>query len=380
MLYCGDCLEVMRGMESETIDAIVTDPPYGISFMGKEWDHGVPGVEFWAEALRVAKPGTHMLAFGGTRTFHRLTCAIEDAGWEIRDCVMWVYGSGFPKSHNLSDKWQGWGTALKPAWEPIVLARKPLIATVVENVLKYGTGAINIDGCRIGEEKIVTKGIRNGTGNSLEWSKSISSKEWQGGINVGRFPANVIHDGSDEVLQLFPESNGQQGDVRGTEQSYSGSDDTNCYGIYGRIRSDRRGDSGSAARFFYCAKASKADRNHGLNHMPKKAGGMISNTSGQHITRRDTEYEPTSQSNIHPTVKPVELMRYLCRLITPPNGIVLDPFMGSGSTGVAALQEGFNFTGIEINKEYFEIARERIKATPKQGRLFETDAPREEIA
>jgi len=292
----------------------VTDPPYGLSFMGKGWDHGVPGVEFWAEAMRVAKPGAHLLAFGGTRTYHRLACAIEDAGWEVRDCVMWVYGSGFPKSLDVSKaidkaagakrevvgsavtapatddarKWQGWGTALKPAWEPIIVARKPLVGTVAASVLEHCTGAINVDGCRIGmmtQEEIARSG-RSTTGmfakGGLDWSRS--GKEPQ-----GRWPANFIHDGSEEATAPM----------------------------------------GEAARYFYCAKASKADRGEG---------------------------------NSHPTVKPTELMRYLCRLVTPPGGVVLDPFMGSGSTGKAASLESFRFIGIEREAEYAEIARHRIQA------------------
>ena len=336
----------MSTMDAGSVDSIVCDPPYGLSFMGKGWDHGVPGVEFWTEALRVAKPGAHLLAFGGTRTYHRLACAIEDAGWEIRDCVMWVYGSGFPKSHDVSkaiDKaagaergrqtvrsksvstcyaqdewtrlnagtvldakaitpeaaqWSGWGTALKPAWEPIIVARKPLCGTVAENVLTHGTGGINVDGCRVGTETITQRhtdfslahGNKLGAGNTRSGDGTTTQ-------TVGRWPANLIHDGSDEVLGL----------------------------------------TGIAARFFYCAKASKADRD-ARNH--------------------------------HPTVKPTDLMRYLCRLVTPPDGMVLDPFMGSGSTGKAALLEGFNFTGIELSPEYVEIANRRISHEREKAALL----------
>ena len=332
-IIVGDCLEAMRGMDAASVDAIVTDPPYGLSFMGKHWDHGVPGVDFWVEALRVAKPGAHLLAFGGTRTYHRLACAIEDAGWEVRDCIAWVYGSGFPKSHNLRGDWHGWGTALKPAFEPIIVARKPLIGTVAENVTTHGTGAINVDGCRVGTD--------GGTRRSGQAPYSESG--WRTGheiveLNAGRWPANLIHDGSAEVVGLFPSSKGQQGDVRGTEKSRTGGEGTSCYGEYGRVPAVKRGDSGSAARFFYCAKASKADRGEG---------------------------------NAHPTVKPTALMRYLCRLVTPPGGIVLDPFAGSGSTGKGAVLEGFNFIGIELDAEYAEIARARIgNATPADKGLF----------
>jgi site-specific DNA-methyltransferase (adenine-specific) len=331
-IICGDCLEVMASMPESSVDAIVTDPPYGLSFMGKDWDHGVPGEAFWREALRVAKPGAHLLAFGGTRTHHRLMCAIEDAGWEIRDCFGWLYGSGFPKSLNLKDKWQGWGTALKPAWEPIVLARKPLIGTVAQNVLEHGTGALNIDGCRVETEESLQRPERKGLGVSGGWANYKQEPGLYGTPKgLGRFPANLIHDGSDEVEAVFPESKGQQGDVKGTEKSRPGVG-TNCYGEYGRIATPKRGDSGSASRFFYCAKASASERGEGNNH---------------------------------PTVKPQALMQYLCRLVTPPGGVVLDPFAGSGSTLLAALKEGFCFIGIEQEEKYCEIARRRVaEATP----------------
>ena len=404
-LHHGDCLEVLRSMPDCSVDSIVTDPPYGLSFMGKKWDYDVPSVDVWVECLRVLKPGGHLLAFAGTRTQHRMAVRIEDAGFEIRDMIAWVYGSGFPKSHDVSkaidkrggaqvawfgpwfrkwreqndvsqkqvaalfpsktggltgcvanwelgfnmptpeqfnlirDKfglpfdsideaerevvghhktdmgglggerlgqvggnitapstdaakqWQGWGTALKPALEPITVARKPLVGTVAENVLQYGTGAINVD-----------------------WGR----------VEGGRWPANFIHDGSEEVLGLFPQS-----------KSTGGTNPSNPNVIYGKRDSltyFNYGDSGSAARFFYCAKASKADR--GENH--------------------------------HPTVKPTDLMRYLCRLVTPPNGIVLDPFNGSGSTGCAAVLEGFQYIGIEREAEYIAISEKRIEARSKQ--------------
>jgi DNA modification methylase len=424
----GDCREVMAQMEPESVDAIVCDPPYGLSFMGKGWDHGVPGEEFWIEALRVAKPGTHLIAFGGTRTFHRLTCAIEDAGWEIRDCLSWLYGSGFPKSLDVGKaidrrrddteqiyrvtawirearnaaglsnrdineafgfagmmaghwttaksqpsvptldqvpkllallgvddppeeigrllldlngrkgqpgenwwkrekvgvksagiavpgegvrhtvggsravevpittptteaarQWHGWGTALKPAWEPAILARKPLIGTVAANVLEHGTGAVNVDGCRVGAE--VTTTVRSGnSGAHGRYGKDdrVFTRE----NPPGRWPANVMHDGEAGL--------------------------------------------GEWSRYFYCAKASKRDRGEG---------------------------------NSHPTVKPNALMRYMVRLVTPPGGIVLDPFCGSGSTIVAAQDEGFDAIGIEQDPAYVEIARGRIKSPA--GALFQ---------
>lgn len=308
----GDCLAVMREMPDASVDAVVTDPPYGLAFMGKRWDYDVPGVEVWAECLRVLKPGGHLLAFAGTRTQHRMAVRIEDAGFEIRDMIAWVYGSGFPKSHNLKGEWQGWGTALKPALEPITVARKPLIGTVAENVLEHGTGALNVDGCRVA---------------SGEANAAIEKAN-----TLGRWPANLIHDGSEEVVNCFPQAKGQQGALTGAEPS---SKTTNAFGEFScRTPSEPRGDSGSAARFFYCAKASKADR---------------------------------GSANNHPTVKPTDLMRYLCRLVTPPGGIILDPFAGSGSTGKAAALEGFRFIGIEREAEYVEIARARISHAQERG-------------
>ena len=363
----------MAGLPAASVDAVVCDPPYGLSFMGKDWDHGVPGVAFWSAALRVAKPGSHLLAFGGTRTFHRLAVAIEDAGWEIRDTVMWVYGSGFPKSHNVGkgiDKaagaerevvgghkklgyskmkvdqgarpnldcagndgqpitapateaarqWDGWGTALKPAWEPIIVARKPLEGTVAANVLAHGTGALNIDGCRVGSgvRPLIIKTGAKSPGSSFD---TAHSRQDTAGTTTGRWPANLIHDGSDEVLAGFP-----QRDVGGERTEYSTAGHAGLYAQGGRSLVGY-GDTGSAARFFYCAKASKADRDEG---------------------------------NMHPTVKPTALMRYLCKLVTPPAGTVLDPFMGSGSTGKAARMDGFGFIGIEQDAEYIAIARARI--------------------
>lgn len=385
-IFLGDCRDVLPTMEPNSIDAIITDPPYGLSFMGKDWDHGVPGAHFWAEALRVAKPGAHLLAFGGTRTYHRLTCAIEDAGWEIRDCLMWVYGSGFPKSKNLDGDWDGWGTALKPAWEPIILARKPLIGTVDMNVQEHGTGALNIDGCRI-------PGARPDTTRGAIGTRAMAgAKKAQGRIvddGRGRWPANLIHDGSDEVLAAFPEAPGQLADASTNNSSRK---TQNTYGAMKRgnetsadIENDgavgfkmkpgaRRLDAGSAARFFYCAKASKQDRDDGLEHMPKKLFGMSGGAAaaavrGEHYDNCDGGVNKTTlRRNFHPTVKPIELMRYLCRLVTPPRGTVLDAFMGSGSTGKAAVLEGFLFVGIERDAEYIDIARARISAAEEECR------------
>jgi len=480
-LLIGDCLDKLKDLADDSIDAIVTDPPYGLSFMGKKWDYDVPAVEVWRQCLRVLKPGGHLLAFAGTRTQHRMAVNIEDAGFEIRDMIAWVYGSGFPKSldvskaidkrrddtnaihtvvrwleskrqaagvsrqdverhfgtqnigqalftitpgsssrvatweqwqelkslfgfddsmdaevwrlngrkgkpgeawesrpitgihgqstaqqvwmQNYSDhvalppkerrdiaatdaarQWQGWGTALKPALEPITVARKPLVGTVAANVLEHGTGAINVDGCRVegvppmrpqpklGVRERVAYGFGTGTGRNGEVSQA-----------PGRWPANLIHDGSDEVVGLFPVTTQAGSAVRNNKRNPYGNERTWSVSETPAQQTAGYTDSGSAARFFYCAKASKADRN---------SGGVNCN---------------------HPTVKPTDLMRYLCRLVTPPDGTVLDPFMGSGSTGKAAMLEGFKFVGIEREPEYADIAKARIEAavkSVKQGELL----------
>lgn len=420
-LKLGDCLDVLRTLPDNSVDAIVTDPPYGLSFMGRKWDYDVPSIEVWAECLRVLKPGGHMLAFAGTRTQHRMAVRIEDAGFEIRDMIAWLYGSGFPKSLDVSkaiDKaadaerevlfegkavkrmipgadqsatgswiknngrefvptvtapatdaaaqWQGWGTALKPALEPITVARKPLVGTVAANVLEHGTGALNIDGCRVaaeygGRPLREVAALRDGvqyTGNALAGrvDGSLASSKAVGSTDLGRWPANLIHDGSDEVLVAFPEAKGQQGDLKGHNK-----DRQSPNGVFGkfapakdhaaRIESDT-----SAARFFYCAKASRADRNEGT------ASGSTP-AVGANATMREREQAdwPARNGNHHPTVKPTDLMAYLCRLVTPPGGTVLDPFMGSGSTGKAAIREGFRFIGIEREAEYLAIAKVRIE-------------------
>jgi DNA modification methylase len=380
-LMRGDCREQMMQAEPCSVDSIVTDPPYELGFMGKGWDRS--GVAFdpstWTAALRVLKPGGHLVAFGGTRTYHRMVCAIEDAGFEIRDQLAWIYGSGFPKSHN--GEWGG--TALKPAWEPIVLARKPLIGTVEANWQKYGTGALNIAECRIGtgDDKATggTGGIpcrhsehesRTGEASANRRYDTVGGTDFamtpgpRGGDPLGRWPANIIHDGSDEVLAAFPDAPGQQGDLSGHSR------DRLSLGIFGDMKAARdalaRGDDGSAARFFYCAKASGEDRNEGCSGLPERTGGMVSNTSGQHITRRDGG-APGPRANHHPTVKPTDLMRWLTRLVTPKGGLVLDPFMGSGSTGKAAMLEGFRFIGMDLSDEYIEIARARIDFAARQG-------------
>jgi DNA modification methylase len=408
-LLHGDCLEQMKTLEDNSVDAIVSDPPYGISFMAKKWDYDVPSVEVWKEAMRVLKPGGHALIACGTRTQHRMVCNIEDAGFEIRDVVSWIYGSGFPKSLNISkaiDKaagaerevvgersrfgdganrrlenagakgrtgvkfgyahtkkedsggsgavgvvpitapatdeakqWDGWGTALKPSVEFFTLCRKPLSEkTVAANVLKWGTGGINIDGCRV-------EGISDSDKNNFHQNRK-TIKEYKGDDTLyklgtkkvcsaenpqGRFPANLIHDGSQEVLDLFPET--KSGDFTQRGQS-ANTVQPNGWKTGDRNYKKFKGDQGSAARFFYVPKASKKDRNEGNNH---------------------------------PTVKPTALMAYLCRLITPTGGVVLDPYMGSGSTGKAAVREGFSFVGIELDPDYYEICKARVTAETQEN-------------
>ncbi|MBV4490918.1 DNA-methyltransferase [Pseudomonas oryzicola] len=379
MLHLGDCIEAMRDMPDNSIDSIVTDPPYGLSFMGKRWGYDVPSVNIWAECLRVLKPGGHLLAFAGTRTQHRMAVRIEDAGFEIRDMIAWVYGSGFPKSHNLGGAWQGWGTALKPALEPITMARKPLIGTVATNVLTHGTGALNIDGCRIGDSKSVPASLsRAAAGNSLSGSADGSLRRETGDEsgrdpNVGRWPANLIHDGSPVALEQFPDAPGQlanastNSEARKTQNAYGAmrrgrgeepSANSSNAGLVGfRMKpGERRMDSGSAARFFYCAKASRADRNDGL-----PVGEQPAVAAGATMRERENADWPKRNGNHHPTVKPTDLMAYLLRLVTPPGGTALDPFMGSGSTGKAAMREGFNFIGCELDPEYLAIAKGRIE-------------------
>ena len=374
-LHHGDCLEVMPTLDADSVDAIISDPPYGLSFMGKAWDHGVPGEVFWREALRVAKPGAHLLAFGGTRTFHRLTVAIEDAGWEIRDCVMWVYGSGFPKSHN--GEWGG--TALKPAWEPIIVARKPLIGTVAANVLVHGTGGMNIDACRVDGEP--TSGSGANMSNDV-YGKYQDIKVGKPNVvsNQGRFPANLIHDGSDEVVAAFPQTTSPAQ----YEKKKAGWLTPGSTHPANDLQSREYGDTGSAARFFYCAKASKADRNEGLDEFEDKENAHstygIHSDEGLIHNNRNPENRTRAQKNHHPTVKPTALMRYLCKLVTRLGGTVLDPFCGSGSTGKAAILEGFKFIGIEKDAEYFSIAEARINfASLNSGTALEIGHSQNEL-
>jgi site-specific DNA-methyltransferase (adenine-specific) len=356
-VHNGDCLDVMAGMADNSVDAVVTDPPYGLTFLGKDWDRGVPGVPFWEQALRVAKPGAHLLAFGGTRTYHRLACAIEDAGWEVRDCLAWVYGSGFPKSHN--GPWGG--TALKPAYEPIILARKPLCGTVAANVAAWGCGGLNVDGCRVetGEVTGWGGGGSDGFGGYGGGAPRPAS---------GRFPANLVHDGSDEVLAGFPVTGAAKASMRGLQHSGRHGGMADLGGNIADGTDYVRGHDdlgGSAARFFYCAKASRGEREAGLwwDFEQKARPTMGSGIGGQPDQTRQ------NNRNIHPTIKPIALMRWLVRLVTPPRGLVLDPFTGSGTTGCAAVLEGMAFVGAELSAEYAEIARARIAHHAAQGVL-----------
>jgi DNA modification methylase len=467
-LHHGDCLDVLKTLADCSVDAIVTDPPYGLGkepdpvkvmaawilqgyfevqgkgFMGKKWDAFVPPPIVWKEVFRVLKPGGHLLAFAGTRTQDWMAMSLRFAGFEIRDMIFWCYGQGFPKSLDVSkaiDKaagaerevvgrairpdgttretvggrestpfvasavdgdafitapateaakqWEGWGTALKPALEPITLARKPPIGTIAANVLEHGTGGLNIDGCRVecrGES--LRGGAADGSsankvheGWDRPWkndpearlaAKIRSNQNQDKAEQLGRFPANFIHDGSEQVLALFPETTSgmilphHKQNCESTKYSYEGG--------YKEKSIVSHGDSGSAARFFYCAKASRDDRDEGCGALPLQVhqsgmgGAMPVDDDGNDRDR----FKATSR-NPHPTVKPTDLMRYLCRLITPPGGIVLDPFTGSGSTGKAAMAEGFRFIGIEREAEYIEIARARISAEadkPRQLSLF----------
>ena len=390
--------------EGVQVESVVTDPPYELGFMGKSWD--ASGIAFdkktWELAFQLLKPGGYLLAFSASRNYHRMAVAVEDAGFEIRDQIMWIYGSGFPKSLNIgmgvdkkqgnervtvgertrnvkpfdddngwnsnnttgnhiytkgNSEWEGWGTALKPAHEPIVMARKPLEGTVVDNVLEHGVGGINIDECRVGkeilEEQIAGRSNKIGT---FERKDMITPKR------EGRYPANVMHDGSDVVNDIFPNSKGSSGNGNAKVGETS----------KGAIPL-RRGeaplynDEGSASRYFYCPKTSKSERNQGLVEFDDK---QYSHDGRKKSIENPYQRNKSISKNSHPTVKPVELMKYLCRLVTPKGGTVLDPFMGSGSTGMAAKDEGFDFIGIEREKEYFEISEQRIKTTAPLSEFF----------
>lgn len=502
VLHGADCRDVLRGLDDNSIDSVVCDPPYALvsivkrfgkpgsapakgndaymrasaGFMGRQWDTGEVAfaVEFWAEVLRVLKPGGHVVAFSGTRTYHRMAVAIEDSGFEIRDQLGWLYGSGFPKSHDVSKgidrvggmppseqaalltvkreaaglsreelaekvgctpssvrdweegrarvsggaiehitpskayraalavllgysaderrlvgvatdrrddgtvygvghtgdlttgghtdlaaQWQGWGTALKPAWEPICLARKPLIGTVAENVLEHGTGALNIDGCRVEGAPEPTRFDPAKHGHD-GWRMDATGEQCAANASpLGRWPANIVHDGSDEVVAAFPVTSASSGRPRHNSEFKPVAKGRDLpHTTFGH-----NDNGGSAARFFYCAKASRADRDEGLDGFEQReAAAMQGNlTSGQRLAGNGAPIATPKRANTHPTVKPTELMRWLCRLVTPPGGVILDPFMGSGSTGKAAVWEGMRFVGCEREAEYLPIAEARIR-------------------
>ena len=456
-LLKGDCLQKLKELKDNSVDSVVTDPPYGIGFMNKEWDSpkkhrelvereqkrsekrykegkspakgtfskGVqPGLaiggakegkwfeewtEQWAkEAYRVLKPGGYVLSFCAPRMYHRMASGIEDAGFQIRDQIMWVFGSGFPKSHNIGkavdklqgnerevvgveDKgkqdlqfqgysgtvthtkgnspYEGWGTALKPAHEPIVMARKPFKGSVAQNVLEYGTGGINIDECRIEGKPRTTHKDGNYTGKyENATSYKVPENTFNGEAPEGRFPANIIFD--EEAGKILDEQSGELTFSYAINSSRKKEYNNSSYGISGPTADSSKADygkKGGASRFFYCPKASKKDRNDGCNELEEKTtrGALGLNKVGGNPTGNDKDGNRKSQ-NIHPTVKPTDLMSYLVRLVTPKGGTVLDPFMGSGSTGKASVREGMDFIGIEREDEYMEIAKTRIEHEEKK--------------
>jgi site-specific DNA-methyltransferase (adenine-specific) len=414
--------------------------------MNKKWDYDVPSVEFWKEVYRVLKPGGHVLSFGGTRTYHRMVVNMEDAGFEIRDQIMWIYGSGFPKSHNIGkgvdkkfgnerevvgekigkinlndikegdksfyenawlsknyiniditkgqSEWEGWGTALKPANEPICLARKPLSEkTIVDNVIKWGTGGINIDGCRIGTDGGTKKVDIDKDSNTLfDGGRHNSGKIEE--LGEGRFPANILFD--EEAAQILDEQSGITKTTADKNYKYSNTDCSDSSNTFkGRGKYTPREDKGGASRFFYIAKVSKKERNLGLepvevfHQRPRREDGSVIYKEKNYdewleainkLPRRDKtskaaaeeklQTQSTSLKNTHPTLKPINLMTYLCRMITPPGGIVLDPFMGSGSTGISACLEGFRFVGMELDEDYFKIAEARVNNFEEYRKLL----------
>ena len=426
----GNNLDLLPTLEANSVDSIVTDPPYELGFMGKKWDStGIAyNVELWKECLRVLKPGGHLLSFGGTRTWHRIAVAIEDAGFEVRDSIAWMYGSGFPKSldvakaiegklttgssnkkdfknlngeqvtrgdwgiaaqqftHGQRDtnydltagetrlgkleattpeaqQWEGWGTALKPAFEPIIVARKPLIGTVAENVLTYGTGGLNIDGSRVGTREKDESGWAK-TGSKASENVSLGrqyDREPVTEIGVGRWPANVILD--EYTAEILDERSGVS---KSTGGKNTPNPNGSMFGVGGGVgySAGGFGDLGGASRFFYVAKASKRDRNEGLGELPEVIGGSM---TGKEYRDNKPTNQPSRQ-NFHPTVKPTALMEYLIKLVTPPNGLVLDPFTGSGSTGKAAILSGFRFLGIEMTEDYFPIIEGRLRHAETQGK------------
>jgi len=432
-LLLGDCKEKLKELEDNSIDAIVTDPPYGLSFMGKKWDYDVPSVDIWKECLRVLKPGGYLLSFAGTRTQHRMAVNIEDAGFEIRDMIAWIYASGFPKSLNIGkavarlqgedipktkgfnvagqgiglnpnkelrsdhpdyvkptydNEWEGWGTALKPALEPITVARKPLgEKTVAENCLKWGVGGINIDGCRVGgqaytQEQWRKKEESRVTGNTYGKHKPSKTQ-----VPTGRFPANLIHDGSDEVVGLFPQT--KSGKLKSDCYEKDRENDSMFAGGENFTHKGYEADSGSASRFFktcefaeeeaqrflYTAKASKRERNigcEGLEEVDVRTMNDFGDQSKHECSdgvKRTKGTGISKAKNNHPTVKPIALMEYLVKLVSREGQVVLDPFMGSGTTGMACKRLDREFIGIEMMPDYMEIAKARIDGVKESKQL-----------
>ena len=411
-LYQGNMLDMLDVLDLNSVDSIVTDPPYELGFMGKSWDSS--GIAFqrttWEKCYKVLKPGGYLLAFGGTRTYHRIACAIEDAGFEIRDCIIWLYGSGFPKSLNIGlaidkrngveskvvgegksgvssrayqseetttagaydikeaqNEWSGWGTALKPAYEPIIVARKPVDGSIVENVIRWGVGGMNIDECRVGDEEISTHKAPKGTFAGGERDRGSDTSSYE--THLGRFPSNVIHDGSEEATKDMPQTGSGNG---GEPYNYAGKEynnkDTSMFNGDKPIANSNYNDSGSASRYFYCAKASKKDRDDGLEEFESKVKVFNGQSSESSKDIKDVEQRFTTiGKNVHPTVKPTDLMQYLIRLVTPNGGTILDPFNGSGSTGKAAMYENaekhkeYKYIGIELTEEYLPISKARIE-------------------
>lgn len=414
----GSNLDILPTLPDNSVDSIVTDPPYELGFMGKSWDSsGIAySTELWGECLRVLKPGGHLLAFGGSRTWHRIAVAIEDSGFQVRDSIAWLYGSGFPKSLDISkaidkqsgfegkvigsetidvgmqggsmhagrerklaereikelspeaQQWEGWGTALKPAFEPVVVARKPLVGTVAENVLTHGTGGLNIDGSRIGTDGGAKRAEFDDNETNSVYGKGLGQKDAAPRIDgLGRWPSNVILD--PYTAELLDEQSGQVRSNHNKTNNNSGFGDSYVGGSLTRpVSGPMYSDSGGASRFFYVAKASKRDRNEGLEKLPEQA-------SSNYGSIQERSSNPTKQ-NFHPTVKPTDLMRYLIKLVTPPGGVVLDPFTGSGSTGKAAILEGFDFIGIELTEEYLPIIEGRLAHAEQQ--LAEAKAKEDE--
>jgi len=413
-IFHGDNIQVLRTLPDSSVDSVVTDPPYGLKFMGKQWDYDVPSVELWKECYRVLKPGGYLLSFGSSRTYHRMAVKVEDAGFEIRDQIMWVYGSGFPKSHNVglsidkllghpdrghriatasrthpdgtfepngekllpyetkseeSKPFEGFGTALKPAHEPIVMARKPFKGSVAKNVMKWNTGGINIDECRIpiqADEKIDIRRYDNyhDTFNAYEEGQSAEGKKYS--INeahdLGRFPANIFFD--EEAGKLLDEQSGYT--KTKSDKNYkhnktnSNSDIFKSRGTY-----TPREDEGGASRFFYCPKPSKKEKEEGLTSEPIQIKGRDDGQDNRNVPQK---LRKTNRKNTHTTVKPLKLMQYLIRLVTPKGGVTIDPYFGSGSSGKSTIREGnYKFIGIEKEKEYFNIAVERCQYEYEQS-------------